>query len=183
MGQLNTYTPIYCNERASSMLDTPPQDTLQTFIIMMMIRRLFPVRSRSRWPSSCFDCLFLHHGVWVHLASGQDSCSEEPGRLAVSQLWKWRTGSATRHDRRFVAGYPRREREFAYQIPRFSENHVFTFTSWYIGNMSCTSFYEWKLLNFKNGADHLLTPCRGFVSGHSYKPGDYRCAIQCISPL
>ena len=32
-------------------------------------------------------------------------------------LRKWRAGSAGRHDRRFVAGYSRREREFAYQIP------------------------------------------------------------------
>ena len=60
-----------------------------------------------------------HSGVSVCLASGQDSCSGEPGRLAAPQLRKWRAGSAARHDRRFVTGYPRREGEFASQIPRF----------------------------------------------------------------
>ena len=61
-----------------------------------------------------------HSGVSVCLTSGQDSCSEEPGRLAAPQLRKWRAGSAARHDRRFVAGYPQREVEFASQIPRFN---------------------------------------------------------------
>ena len=43
MGQLNTYNPIYCNEnkkvidRTSSMLKTPPQDTLQTFICIQCL--------------------------------------------------------------------------------------------------------------------------------------------------
>ena len=43
MGQLNTYNPIYCNEnkkvidRTSSMLNTPPQDTLQTFICIQCL--------------------------------------------------------------------------------------------------------------------------------------------------
>ena len=59
-----------------------------------------------------------HSGVSVRRASGQDSCSEEPGRLAAPQLRKWRAGSVARHDHRFVAGCSRREREFAYQIPR-----------------------------------------------------------------
>ena len=59
-----------------------------------------------------------HSGVSVRRASGQDSCSEEPGRLAAPQLRKW--NSAARHDHRFVAGHSRREREFAYQIPRFN---------------------------------------------------------------
>ena len=58
-----------------------------------------------------------------------------------------------------------------------------SFTSWYIGNMLCASFYKRKLLNFKNCADHRLAPCRGLISGRSYKPGVCRCAIQCISPL
>ena len=40
-------------------------------------------------------------------------CSLAPRRLAVPQLRKWRAGSAARHDRRSVAGYSRREREFA----------------------------------------------------------------------
>ena len=58
-----------------------------------------------------------HSGVSVRLAIGQDSCSEEPGRLAAPQLRKWRAGSAARQDHRFVAGYPHREGEFAYPIP------------------------------------------------------------------
>ena len=49
-------------------------------------------------------------------ASGQDSCSQEPGRLTAPQLRKCRAGSAARHERRFVAGYSRRERGFAYQF-------------------------------------------------------------------
>ena len=103
-------------------------------------------------------CITLgsHSGVSVRRASRQDSCSEEPGRLAVPQLRKWRSGSATQHYRRFVAGYSLREREFRYQIPRFNYNNVLSFTSWYIGNMPCASFYERKLLNFKNCADHRL---------------------------
>ena len=124
-----------------------------------------------------------HSGVSVCLVSGQDSCSEEPGRLAVPQLRKWRAGSAARHCRRFVAGYPRREGEFAYQIPRFNQNNVLSFTSCYVANMSCTSFYEQKLLNFKNCTDHHLAPCWGLILGRSFKPSNYRCAIQCISPL
>ena len=124
-----------------------------------------------------------HSGVSVRLASGQDSCSEELGRLAVPQLRKWQAGSVARHDRRFVARYPRREREFANQIPRFSYNNILSFTCWYVRNMPCASFDERKLLNFKNCADHHLAPCQGLISGHSYKPNYYRCAIQCISPL
>ena len=62
-----------------------------------------------------FITLGSYSGVPVRLASGQDSYSEEPGRLTA--LRKWRTGGAARHDRRFVAGYLRTEREFAYQIP------------------------------------------------------------------
>ena len=58
-----------------------------------------------------------------------------------------------------------------------------SFISWYIGNMPCASFYERKLLNFKNCADHRLAPYRELISGRSYKPGVYRCAIQCISQL
>ena len=115
--------------------------------------------------------------------SGQDSCSEEPGHLAVPQPRKWRPGCAAQHNCHFVAGYPRIEREFAYQIPRFSQNNVLSFTSWYVGNMPCASFFKRKLLNFNNYGNHLLAPCRGLISGHSYKPGIYRCAIQCISPL
>ena len=69
--------------------------------------------------SSLNFTLGSHSGVSVRRASGQDSCSEELGRLAVPQQRKWRAGSAARHDRRFVAVYSRREREFAYQIPRF----------------------------------------------------------------
>ena len=61
-----------------------------------------------------------HSGVSVRHVSGQDSCNEEHGHLAAPQLRKWRAGSAARHDRRFVAGYSRREREFAFQTPRFS---------------------------------------------------------------
>ena len=39
MGQLNIYNPIYCKEkkvidRTSSMLTTPPEDTLQTMMVM-----------------------------------------------------------------------------------------------------------------------------------------------------
>ena len=64
--------------------------------------------------------LSSHSGVSVRRASGQDSCSEEPGRLAAPQLWKWRAGSAARHGCRFVAGYHRGERLFAYQINRFN---------------------------------------------------------------
>ena len=64
--------------------------------------------------------LGCHSGVSVRRASGQDSCSEEPGRLAVPQLRKWRAGSAARHYPHFVAGYSLREREFAYQSPRFN---------------------------------------------------------------
>ena len=124
-----------------------------------------------------------HSGVSVRRVSGQDSCSEEPGRLAAPQLRKWRAGSAARHDHGFVAEYSRREREFAYQIPRFNYTNVLNFICWYIGNMPCASFYERKLLNFKNCNDHRLMPCRWLFSGHSYKPGVYRCTIQCISPL
>ena len=36
-----------------------------------------------------------HSGVLVRRASGQNSCSEESGRLAAPQLRKWRAGSAT----------------------------------------------------------------------------------------
>ena len=60
-----------------------------------------------------YNTLDSHSGVSVCRASGQNSCSEEAGRLAVPQLRKWRAGSAARHDSRFVAGYSRREREFA----------------------------------------------------------------------
>ena len=49
--------------------------------------------------------------------------------------------------------------------------------------MPCPSFYERKLLNFKNCANHHLALCRGLISGRSYKPGVCRCAIQRISPL
>ena len=47
----------------------------------------------------------------------------------------------------------------------------------------CVSFFEQKLLNFKHCADHRLAPCRGLISGRSYNPSVYKCAIQCISPL
>ena len=80
-------------------------------------------------------------------ASGQDSCSEEPGRLAAPQLRKWR--------------------EFAYQkgsLPTRYPNLIR------------------KLLNGKNCNEHRLAPCRWLFSGHSYKPGVYRSAIQCMSP-
>ena len=36
------------------------------------------------------NILGSHSGVSVRRASGQDSCSEEPGRLAAPQLRKWR---------------------------------------------------------------------------------------------
>ena len=124
-----------------------------------------------------------HSGVSVHPVKGQDSCNEEPGRLAAPQLRNWRAGSAARHECRFVAGCHWGERLFVYNIPRFNWNNVLRFTSWYIGNMPCASFYERKLLNFKNCADHGLAPCRGLISRCSYKTGVYRCAIQCISPL
>ena len=143
------------------------------------------LKNRSSMINSHRDAYTLgsHSGVSVRRASGQDSCSEELGRLAVPQQRKWRAGCAARHNRRFVAVYSRREREFAYQIPRFIYNDVLSFTSWYIGNMPCASFYERKLLNFKNYADHRLAPCQGLISGRFYKPGVYRRAIQCISPL
>ena len=35
-----------------------------------------------------------HSGVSVRRASGHDSCSEKPRRLAAPQLMKWRAGSA-----------------------------------------------------------------------------------------
>ena len=119
----------------------------------------------------------------MSLASGQDSCSEKPGCLAAPQLRNWRTGCAARHDRHFVAGYPRRERKFAYQINRFDKNNVLSFSNWYVGNMPCHSFYERKLLNFKNCANHRLAPCRGLIFGRSYKLRDNRCDIQCISHI
>ena len=65
------------------------------------------------------NTLGSHSGVSMRRASGQDSCSEELGRLAVPRQRKWRAGCAARYDRRFVAVYSQRERGFAYQIPRF----------------------------------------------------------------
>ena len=76
--------------------------------------------ARDAWAAMSKGTLGSHSGVSVCRASGQDCCSEEPGRLAVPQLRKRRAGSAVRHDRRFVAGYSRREREFAYQLPWFN---------------------------------------------------------------
>ena len=49
--------------------------------------------------------------------------------------------------------------------------------------MPCPSFYERKVLNFKNCANHHLALCRGLISVRTYKPGVCRCAIQRISPL
>ena len=89
-----------------------------------------------------------HSGVSVRRASGQDSCSEEPGCLVAPELRKWRAGSAARHDHRFVAGYSQREREFAYQIPRFKQTNVFSFICWYIGNMPCV-FLRTKAFKFQ----------------------------------
>ena len=86
-----------------------------------------------RPPLGCHSC------VSVRLASGQDSSSEEPGRLAVPQLRKRRTCSVARHDRCFVTGYLRKVGKFTYQIPRFIWNNVLCFISWYVGNMPCAS--------------------------------------------
>ena len=72
------------------------------------------------WLVCTFYTLGSHSGVSVCLGNGQDFCSDEPGRLAAPQLRKWQVGSAARHDRRFVAGYPRRQGEFVYQITRFN---------------------------------------------------------------
>ena len=136
-----------------------------------------------KFPRITLHTLGSHSGVSVCMASGQDSCNEEHGHLAAPQLRKWRAGSAARHDRCFVAWYARRERGFTYQIPRFSWNNVLSSTSCYIGEMPCASFYERKLWNFKNCADHRFPPCRWLISGRFYKTGVYKCAIQCISPL
>ena len=92
-----------------------------------------------------------------------------PATIMAGGYTMW--GTTARHDRRFVAGYSRREREFVYQTPQFSLSNVLSFTGWYIRNMPCASFYEWKLLNFKNCADHRMGPSRGLIFGRSYKPG------------